>query len=323
MRINRGLLGWGLFFIVLGAVPLAVRQGLVAEETVARAWTLWPLLLILGGLGLLLRRTPIEPVAGLAVAAVFGLIAGSLIATGTVPLAGCGDEQGAQPFASRSGQLGDRAEVDLELNCGELTVRVADGAGWSLEGSDEDGQGPRVNESSGSLEIRSDRDGNVLDSRDRWTVTLPGASELDLDAQVNAGTARLDLDGARLSNLKVAVNAGEATVDIGGVAQLGALEVQFNAVGSPRIILPNLSFDGSIEANAAGGVRICAPSGAGLRFTVNDSFAASHNYASRGLTQNGNVWSTSGYDQASTKIDLRTQVNAGSFQLEPEGACDA
>ena len=46
MRVNRGLLGWGVFFIVLGAVPLAVRSGLLSEASLANAWQLWPLLLI-------------------------------------------------------------------------------------------------------------------------------------------------------------------------------------------------------------------------------------------------------------------------------------
>jgi hypothetical protein len=323
MRINRGLLKWGLFFIVLGAVPLAVRQGLVDEDTVARAWTLWPLLLVLAGIALLLRRTPVETAADLAVSVLFGLIAGGLLASGTVPVAGCGDDQAGQPFQARSGDLADRADVELELSCGELTVQVAEGTRWTVEGADEDGDGPRLDASSGSLEVRSDRDTGFLDARDRWTVTLPAASEIALDARVNAGAGRLDLANARLRALHVGVNAGEATIDLGEVAALGELDIELNAVGNPRIVLPNLSFSGRIEANAAGGVRICAPVGAGLRFTVNDSFAASHNFAARGLTQDGNVWSTPGFDQAATRIDLRTQVNAGNFELEPEGACDA
>ena len=40
MRINRGLLGWGLFFIVVGSVPLAVQSGLIDEDVVRRAWQL-------------------------------------------------------------------------------------------------------------------------------------------------------------------------------------------------------------------------------------------------------------------------------------------
>ena len=57
MRVNRGLLGWGVFFIVLGAVPLAVQAGVVSEARVREAWQLWPLILVGIGLGLVLERT--------------------------------------------------------------------------------------------------------------------------------------------------------------------------------------------------------------------------------------------------------------------------
>ena len=41
MRIDRGLLRWGVFLIVLGSVPLAVRAGYLDTDTVRRAWELW------------------------------------------------------------------------------------------------------------------------------------------------------------------------------------------------------------------------------------------------------------------------------------------
>ncbi len=323
MHMNRGLLSWGLFLIILGAIPLAVRQGLISEESVARAWTLWPLLLILAGVGLLLRRTPIEPLAGLATAAVFGLIAGSLIAGGSFPTASCGDEQGSRPFTGQSGELGASAEVDLQLNCGELTIATAAGSGWSIEGVDKDGDGPRIDASEGALEIESGGTEDVFDARDRWTVTLPTDTELELRTQVNAGASRIDLRGANLGRLEVGVNAGEATLDLRAVAAIGELDVQLNAVGGSRILLPPLSFSGTVEANAAGGIRLCAPRAVGLRLTVNDSVASSHNYGSRSLVQEGSVWETPGFDSAVNRIDLRTQVNAGSFELEPAGSCDA
>ena len=37
MRVNRGLLGWGVFFVAVGAVPLAVRAG--AQAAVAQSST--------------------------------------------------------------------------------------------------------------------------------------------------------------------------------------------------------------------------------------------------------------------------------------------
>lgn len=62
--LDRRLLGWGLFFILVGAIPLATRAGLIDPELVSRWPSLWPLLLVAWGLGLLLRRTPVEWIGG-------------------------------------------------------------------------------------------------------------------------------------------------------------------------------------------------------------------------------------------------------------------
>jgi Domain of unknown function (DUF5668) len=324
MRVNRGLLGWGVFFIVLGAVVLAVRQGLVAEELVAEAWRLWPVLLVVGGIGLVLRRTPIEPLADLVVAATFGLILGGFLASGSFPFASCGDDEASRAFDRRTGELGSAAAVELEMACGDLTIRTTDGNGWALEGVDEDGGGPTVEADADTLAIDTGRDVAVtFGAKERWTVTLPTGSRLDVDAQVNAGVADLDLTDAELGTLHLGVNAGEARIDLSGVAALEELELEFNAVGDPRIRLPARSLTGSIEANATGEVRICAPAEAGIRLTVDDNITASNNYAERGLVRNGDAWETQDYADRDVRIDLRTEVNAGSFELADEEACDA
>ena len=37
MKLNRGRLNWGVFFIVLGVVPLAYHQGAVSLSTLSDA----------------------------------------------------------------------------------------------------------------------------------------------------------------------------------------------------------------------------------------------------------------------------------------------
>lgn len=61
MRVDRRFLGWGVFFILLGAVPLVVRAGYLTQAQVAGSWSLWPLILIGIGVGILLSRTRLEP----------------------------------------------------------------------------------------------------------------------------------------------------------------------------------------------------------------------------------------------------------------------
>lgn len=326
MHIDRRLLNWGLFFILLGAIPLAVRQGILTEGTLERWWSLWPLFLVGAGLGLLLRRTPLEFVGGLLAAGTAGVMAGSLLASGfgSFPIAGCGDERGTVAFPAREGELSAGADVRVELNCGDLDLVSGGGSGWRVEGVDEDGTGPRIDASAGALTVRSpeeDEPFGFLGKRDRWTVTVPGTVGLDVDVLVNAGRGTLDLADGSFGRLAIDLNAGETIVGADGVAELGELDVHVNA-GSAKISLPDRSLRASLSVNA-GSIAFCASSDAGLRIRTNDNITAGNNFDERGLTKSGNTWETAGYDAADVKIEIDAEANAGSFTLNPAGGCDA
>ena len=115
MRVDQRFLGWGVFFIVLGGVPLAVQQGLIDRELAARAWQLWPLLIVAAGVGLLLRRTPLEFIGGLLASATVAAMLGGVIAVGA-DFGGIGEACGAsggEQFAEQRGSLGTTGSVRL------------------------------------------------------------------------------------------------------------------------------------------------------------------------------------------------------------------
>jgi hypothetical protein len=322
MHLNRRLAGWGVFLVLLGAIPLLVQQGVLTKDMVGRAWTLWPLLLIAAGIGLLLRRTPFDFVGGLLTAVTLGILGGALLAGGFVPFGACGGDKTGTAFPARQGDLGGSATVELTQNCGDLSVATASGSTWRVEGQASVSP-PTVEAGADHFRVTSaDRAGlDFLQSSDRWTVTLPSAPRLDITATVNAGTGRFDLASANLGQVRLTVNAGTLILDLSHIASIGGLDVQLNAVADPRILLPNLSLTGSINANAAGNIRLCPPAGAGLSLTPNDNITATNNYAARGLVQVGGAWQTPGYDAAAVKIQLVTHANAGGFNLEQEGSC--
>ena len=82
MSVDRRLLNWGIFLVLLGGIPLAVAQGWIPRDVVARAWELWPLILIGAGIGLILSRTPFQAIGGIIVAGTFGVILGAIVAVG-------------------------------------------------------------------------------------------------------------------------------------------------------------------------------------------------------------------------------------------------
>jgi hypothetical protein len=316
MHVRRGFLGWGVFLILAGAVPLLVRSGTLTDAQVANLWSLWPLILVGIGVGLLLSRTRYGFLGGLIVAATFGLMVGGLLSTGvsTISTGTCGSEEAKAAFPTRDGSFGgSSAAVTVELNCGSVQVAAAPGTSWRVEGRDRDGAGPKIDSDDASLEVRS-RDQNdgpftFLGQHDDWTVTVPGGPTMDLNLKVNAGSSDANLAGATLG-----------VVDLSQVAAIQRIEAALNA-GALGITLPSKSLTGSIEANA-GAVKLCAPDGVGLRLRTGESIIASYNYGGNGLVQNGSTWTTPGFDTAAVQIDLETRANAGSFTLNPGGGCD-
>ena len=327
MHIRRGYLGWGVFLILTGAVPLALRAGYLTDDQIDRLWTLWPLILVGIGVGLILSRTRFDFLGGIIVAATLGLMAGGLLSSGvgTLSSGACGQDAGTAAFPTREGTFSAAGgSVGVEIDCGNVTLAAAPGDGWRVEGQDADGIGPLIEATETSLRVRPREDDQpgfwAFGQRDAWQITVPQAVLIDLDLHMNAGQSTVDLSGALVGALALELNAGAATVDLGATETIQRIDIRLNA-GSLGVTLPHGSMTGSIHANA-GAVRLCAPEGVGLKLHAGESIVASYNYADQGLLQDGSTWTTPGFDEASQKIELTTDANAGSFVLDPEDGCD-
>jgi hypothetical protein len=330
MRINRGLLGWGVFFIVLGAVPLAVRAGALDRDLVGRAWELWPLILVGIGLGLVLERTRLAVVGSVVVAVTFGLMGGALVATGvgspvgftTCGSTGSGDR--GEPFAAGGGLLGADTQVRLDFSCGELVATAVDGSQWKLDGRSAGGQPPEIGTTSSGLVLRTpSRTGINLGSEAwRWNLSLPRAGAISVGMSLNAGSADIRLDGITVPAFDVSVNAGDARVDLGQAAGTTTVGGSVNA-GSLAITLPRPTgiLDGSLSVNV-GSLELCVAAGTPIRLRTGDSPLGSNNFASRGLVRTGNTWISDGFDGAADAVDLRISTNLGSVTLNPENGCE-
>jgi hypothetical protein len=321
MHVDRRFLNWGVFLVLAGAVPLAVRSGYLTSDQVASWWTFWPLILVGLGVGLVLSRTPLEFLGGLVVAGTFGLMAGGLISGGGFSGAVCTGQPSTTPLEQREGSFSGEANVTVKVDCGSLKIATAPGDGWAFEGTGDD-RGPPITADGSSLSIGRDDRGapfGLGDGRDTWRVVLPEDIPWALDVEVNAGSATVAPGAATLRDVVVGFNASSVALDLGAVTAIDELDVEGNA-GSASITLPSVSLTGSLQANA-GSIEICAPPGAALRFRGSDDFAESNDFGQKGLVQNGSTWESPGYDAGPIKIDLQAQANAGSFTLNPEDGC--
>jgi hypothetical protein len=326
VRIHRDLAGWGVFFIVAGGVPLAVQSGLIGPSVLDRWWSFWPLILVGIGLGLIFTRTSLEMVGGLIVSGTLGLLAAGILTggfsgIGDLPSGVCGAGGGGTAFTPRTGTFDSDARVRVEVDCGTVEIQTTVGQSWIVEGVDGAGRGPTIEATGASLDVTPpDSDfQSFLGERDRWRISLPDSTRLDVQLDVNAGSVVADLVDAHLGVVEVDLNAGQATVNLRDVAQIEAIDVGVNA-GSMGLYLPAVSMTGSIEANA-GSIRICAPEGVALRLHTGESVLSSQDFADAGLVQAGDAWETPGYDTAVARIELETQANVGSLRLNPEEGC--
>jgi hypothetical protein len=323
MSVDRRLLNWGIFLVILGVIPVAVNQGWLPHDTVSRAWQLWPLLLVGSGIGLILARTRLAFLGGLVVAATFGIILGSVIAGGVnLGSFGCGSTQsGTGPvLVDQAGQFGSGATVTLRLDCGSLVAQPS-GAGWSVHVTGDQRVRPDVSSAADALTVRTPG-GFVLapfgnSPTAAWVIGLPAGPALDLRVELNATDARLGLAGLTVSSLRLNGNAGSTRLDLSGT-KVDSLDIEANAADL-RLTLPEGGTTGVVSANAAA-VHLCAATGANLRLATGGSTISSDNFASRGLVKNGSTWETAGAASGSPLVDLRLDGNAVSFTLEgPEG----
>lgn len=327
MNLDRRLIGWGLFFIVLGGVPLLARAGAISDDLVSRWPTLWPLFLIAWGLGMILHRTPLNWLGGAVFAVTLGLMGGGAITTGFGGFSGftgCGGNAAGTTFASQSGSLSGDGGVVVEFSCGTLRVAAADGSGWSVAGTDRDGRGPDVSTRGSQVTIKS-RDQqtfwNPIAGNSTWDVTVPRGVATSLGLTLNAGDGSVDLAGANVPSMNFTVNAGSLDLALAAAGQLAAVNGTVNA-GSATLDLPGGALQLNLSLNA-GSIDVCLPSGSAVMVQWSGALG-SNDLAAAGLAEvEKNVWQTPGFSAGQPHAALNVSANAGSFGLKLGGTCGA
>jgi hypothetical protein len=318
MRVDRGRLNWGIFFIVLGAVPLAYQQGLVSSSAVGDAWRLWPLVIVGIGLAFVLSRTPAFFLGGTVVAICLGLVFGSALAIG--PNVGCGDGGHNTVGVSQSGAFAGNSSVNLDLQCGSATVTTTSDSQWRVVANNSGGRLPQITSGPGLLSVTSaNGKGWSFDrGKDDWQVGLPSGVPINLTASLDMGDAHFTLASANLATARFDLNLGSMHVDLTG-AKVGTLNVSTN-LGAAYVTLDGSSdLTGHLETNL-GSLDVCLPANLGVRVTASDSLSSS-DFSGSGLVKSGSAWQTPGYDGAAHKANLTFDTSLGSLKLHPAGGC--
>ena len=318
MRLAKGRLNWGVFFILLGAVPLAYHQGVVTQSQIGDAWRLWPLIVVGIGVGFILSRTPAYFVGGMVVAATLGLMFGSLFAVG--PNVGCSHSGGTASSVSQSGVFDGPASVELNLQCGTADITTSTDAQWHIDATNATGHNAGITSSTNSVKVVTSGSGTDWFNRgdDTWRVALPQQTQLDLRANMDLGEATYNLNGATLTSATFNMNLGTLHVDLSG-AHVGSLTVS-TSLGSTYVQLDGSSdLTGDIKTSL-GSFKLCVPSELGLQIKSTDSLSST-DLGHFGMYHTGDRWETPNFGSAAHRAMLTIDTSLGSFELQSSGGC--
>ncbi|TME76471.1 MAG: hypothetical protein E6I48_04545 [Chloroflexi bacterium] len=299
MNVRRGLF-WPLVLITIGLVFLLVNYGLIPGVTALSLLSLWPLLLILGGVDIAIgRRWPLAAL-GIDVAVIaLGLV---LLSTQPTIL--------GSPFPIFGGSSGGERDVSvdrqsvtamsLEINGGAGRFRVVGGSATLVEAHSASADlrlrrsdlGPQT--SSTHADVRIDQIGNKRVGGTTTDVETRIASDVPTELSINGGAGEFFID---LSDVKVTsaeLNVGAASLTLTLPKPTGTVNVDVNA-GASSIVIE-------------------VPEGVEARVTTTGLVLTLRSSNPR-VTASGNSAETSGYGTATARVTVHVTAGASSIAI--------
>ena len=313
MQVDRGRLGWGLFLVIFGLIPLGVSANVLDGSAVRDAWQLWPLVLVGAGVGVLIGRTRGALVSTLVVSITFGIAAGGFVAgAGGGAIAGECSAGGTSPGIT-SGPLTGGTTVTIEGGCGDLDLTAQAGNQWQASGD----AATDLTVETGPQRLTIRPGGDIFNGRHTLTVALPTDPRLDLHLKSGLGDLSASLPGAHLSGLQADVSLGTGVLDLSGATLDGTLDASFS-FGSGTVTLPGGTYSGSISSSF-GSLDVCVPPGVAVHFTAHAGLG-SVSVEPDGIDEVADGWQTSDYATATQRADLHLSTSFGSLSIT-RGTC--
>jgi len=251
---------WPALLILAGIVALLVNVGQIPVERVFQVVNLWPLILVVIGLELIIRRM-MHGVAGDVAAAVIVLLA----IIGAATYVAAAPNPVANETLDASGQLGDVQNASLEIDAGAPTVKIASapdiGADLYKAHIAYSGTKPDVTFDASSRKLTISQHGN------NFLIFQPRRFELDLQinpkvtwaVELNTGatTSTLDLSQVQLKSLSLNSGAARDEITLGPASEAVPVEIDGGAltvnVHRPRGTEASVDVSGgAISLNADG-----------------------------------------------------------------------
>ena len=277
---------WPALLILAGVVLLLVNTGQIPVERLYQVIDLWPLVLIVIGLELIIRRS-VHGTAGDVAAALVVAIA----VIGAATYVAVAPNPAATHTLDASTQVGDTREATLEIDAGAATITMSTGGDV---GSDlylahiaYSGPKPDVTFQDGKLTITQKGNDFLGFGVRRFDLDLKLNPSVTWTAEVDTGatTNTIDVSDAQLQSLSLNSGAARHEITLGKASTSVPVEINGGALtvhihrpaGTPVSVdvsggAVNLSADGK-DMHAVGHVSYTSPDyssgGSGYRIEVN------------------------------------------------------
>jgi hypothetical protein len=220
---------WPALLILAGIVALLINIGQIPVERVFEVVNLWPLILIVIGLELIIRRL-LHGVTGDVAAAVVVLLA----IVGAATYVAAAPNPTATHTLDASGALGDVQEASLEVDAGAATVKISSGG---ETGADlykvhiaYSGNKPDVTFEPSSRKLTISQHGNnfLLFQSRRFELELQVNPKVKWTVEVDTGATTNTLDFSQVKLTSLSLNSGAARHEITLGPTTGTLPIQIN-----------------------------------------------------------------------------------------------
>ncbi|HSP09775.1 MAG TPA: DUF5668 domain-containing protein [Candidatus Dormibacteraeota bacterium] len=282
---------WPALLVLAGIIALLANTGLISADRVAGLWNLWPVILILIGLELVIRRT-VQGRSGEIAVALVALLA----VAGAVAYVAVAPSPGATQVLDLTDSLGniDHAAVEIDVGAATITMAGGDSLSGDLYRAHIEFSGPKpsvtLDRSTGKVRIKQSSSRVDLFQSRRFVMTLELNSSIPWTITSNTGavTETLNLSGVHVGSVEINTGASKEDLTLGqpsGIVPItlngGALTVNLhrpsgteasvavsggavslNADGRQTHAIGNLSFETSGFGGAANGYRLQVNGGA-------------------------------------------------------------
>lgn len=301
---NRSAYITGLILIGIGLLFLLNSLGIATF----RIWYLlsrfWPLILILVGLNIILKKTKLWWIVPILI---FIIFIGAIVLP--EPVIRRFDSSSFTFYLNEEKQSGAYSEdrefdsdlqkfnVDLKYGANRLKVgRNINKDNLYDVDIDYRGEMPAVsynrNNSNANLRVEQAKKINVGNGSERWEVNLTNKIPIDINVNAGAGDLLLDLEGLKVDNLDI--DAG-----------LGQINIRF----------PNYNNETEISAGA-GNIKLIIPKEAAFRIE-SSSVLNNVNFEEVGLIKvQDDIYQSMNYGEAENLIKIKLSTSVGNIKVE-------